>query len=190
MLFKRKKELSNFEKLKNFIHPKKGVIRAYKYLLKRLFRLKGNIHSVALGAAFGLAIAITPLFGLQLILTVVFDFIFKANLTASMLFTIIGNPLTFPFIWFADYKLGNLLLAKETIDSSSFSKTMVDLKNAFKNSNWEVIGDHITSILYPMLLGGIIIAIICGIVTYKFVFKSLTEYKELKLKKLKGKVVR
>ena len=75
MLFKRKKELTKLEKLKNFIHPKKGLIRAYKYLLKRLFRLKGDIHSIALGAAFGLSIAITPLFGLQLILTVVFDLV-------------------------------------------------------------------------------------------------------------------
>lgn len=188
MLFKRKKELTKLEKLKNFIHPKKGLIRAYKYLLKRLFRLKGDIHSVALGAAFGLSIAITPLFGLQLILTVVFDFIFQANLTASMLFTIVGNPLTFPFIWFADYKLGNIFLSNDTIDSASFSNIIIEIKNAFSNSNWEVMGNYITSILYPMLLGGIIIAILSGIITYKFVFKSLTEYKEMKLKKIKKRM--
>ncbi len=183
MLFKRKKKLSTFEKIRNFLFPKKGIVRSYKYLLKRLFRLKGNIHSISLGAAFGLSIAITPLFGLQLILTIILDIIFKANLTASMIFTIIGNPLTFPFIWFIDYKLGNFLLKNDTIDSSSFSNTMIEIKEAFYQSNWEIITSYITSILYPMLLGGIIIAIIAGIITYKFVFKSLTEYKEIKLRK-------
>ena len=183
MLFKRKKKLTTFEKIKNFLFPKKGLIRAYKYLLKRLFRLKGNIHSIALGAAFGLSIAITPLFGLQLVLTIVLDIIFKANITASMLFTIIGNPITFPFIWFADYKLGNLLLTNNTMDSSSFSKAIIEIKKAFEQSNWEVITSYITSILYPMILGGIIIAIIAGIITYSFVFKSLIEYKEMKQRK-------
>ena len=183
MLFKRKKKLNTFEKIKNFIFPKKGLLRAYKYLLKRLFRLKDNIHSISLGAAFGVAIAITPLFGLQLVLTVILDILFKANFTASMLFTIIGNPLTFPFIWFLDYKLGNLLLAKDTIDSSSFSNTMLEIKTAFENSNWDIIINHISSILYPMLLGGSIIAVISGIITYKFVYKSLVAYKESKEKK-------
>ncbi len=181
MLFKRKKKLTLFEKIKYFLFPKKGLLRAYKYLLKRLFRLKDNIHSISLGAAFGVAIAITPLFGLQLVLTVILDIIFRANFTASMLFTIIGNPLTFPFIWFLDYKLGNLILSKkEIIDSSSFSNTMLEIKTAFENSNWEVVMNHISSILYPMVVGGLIIAIISGVLTYEFVFKSLTKYKESK----------
>ncbi|MCR5506659.1 MAG: DUF2062 domain-containing protein [bacterium] len=184
MLFKRKKKLTFIQKIRNFLFPKKGLIRAYKYLLKRLFRLKGNIHSVSLGAAFGVSIAITPLFGLQLILTIIFDIIFKANITASMLFTVIGNPLTFPFIWFADYKLGNLILSNETMDSSSFSKIIDEIIIAFKASNWEVIGSYVASILYPMFVGGIIIAIIIGIITYKFVFKSLVEYKEIKSRKI------
>ncbi len=187
MLFKRKKELTLFEKIKNFLFPKKGIVRAYKYLLKRLFRLKGNIHSLSLGAAFGTSIAITPLFGLQLILTLIFDIIFKANIPASMLFTVIGNPLTFPFIWFIDYKMGNIILKNNTIDNSAFSDTITKIKTAFENSDWTTISNYITSILYPMLLGGIIIAVIVGIITYKFVFKSLTEYKKMQSKKILGK---
>ncbi|MBR1545007.1 MAG: DUF2062 domain-containing protein [Alphaproteobacteria bacterium] len=155
--------------------------------MRRLFRLKGNIHSISLGAAFGISIAITPLFGLQLILTLIFDIIFKANITASMLFTVIGNPLTFPFIWFADYKLGNMVLSNETVDSSSFSKIINEIVDAFEKSDWEVIGNYVTSILYPMFVGGIIISVIVGILTYKFVFKSLTEYKEMKSKKVEVK---
>ncbi len=183
MLFKRKRKLTRFERIKNFLFPKKGLIRAYKYLLKRLFRLKDNIHSVSLGAAFGTSIAITPLFGLQLILTIVFDIIFRANITASMLFTIIGNPLTFPFIWFIDYKLGTFILKNETIDNSAFSEIIDKIKIAFENSDWTTISNYIASILYPMLLGGIIIAITVGILTYKFIYKSLIEYKEIKSKK-------
>ena len=127
MLFKRKKKLTKFQELQNFLFPKKGLLRAYKYLLKRLFRLKGNFRSIALGASLGVSIAVTPLFGLQLILTIVLDVLFKANITASMLFTVIGNPLTFPFIWFADYKLGSIFFKNNAIDSSSFSKILSEI---------------------------------------------------------------
>ena len=101
-----------------------------------------------------------------------------------MLFTVIGNPLTFPFIWFIDYKLGNLILKNNTIDNSAFSDTITEIKTAFENSDWTTISNYITSILYPMLLGGIIIAVTVGVLTYKFVFKSLMEYKEMKSKKI------
>ena len=179
MLFKRKKKLTFWKKIKNFFFPRKGILRAYKYIFKRLFRIKDNIRSISLGAAFGASIAITPLFGLQLILTFVLDIIFKANITASMLFTVIGNPLTFPFIWFTDYKLGTFLISKETIDPSKFSNTISEIKIAFKESNWHLISQYITSILYPMLIGGIIIATIVGIIIYKFTFSTLTNQKEM-----------
>ena len=70
------------------------------------------------------------------------------------------------------------------MDSSSFSKIIDEIIIAFKASNWEVIGSYVASILYPMFVGGIIIAIIIGIITYKFVFKSLVEYKEIKSRKI------
>ena len=178
MLFKRKKKLTICEKIKNFIFPKKGIFRAYKYLIKRLFRLKGNTHSIALGAALGASIAITPLFGLQLILTFILDILLKANIAASMLFTMIGNPLTFPFIWFVDYKLGSIILSNTTINSSAFSNSISTIKTAFKNSDWSTISEYIISILYPMLIGGTIIAIITGIIIYKITFNSLIKYKQ------------
>lgn len=190
MLFKRKKKLSQFEKLKNFLFPPKGIIRGYKYILKRLFRLNGSPHSIALGAAFGIAIAMTPFFGLQLILTFIFDFIFKANITASLISSIIGNPLTFPFIWISGYKLGNFILSNENIDNTSFLTSIEQIKEAFQTSNWNLIENSALAILTPMTIGGLLLGFIFGIITYIFTIKAIKKYKLQKQEKLKVKVIK
>lgn len=184
MLFKREKKLSTSKKIKNFLFPPKGIIRGYKYIFKRLFRLNDSTHSIALGSAFGIGIAMTPFFGLQLILTFILDFIFKANITASLISSIIGNPLTFPFIWITGYKLGNLILAHENIDNASFLTSLEQIKIAFETSNWNLIENSALAILTPMIIGGLILGFTFGIITYILTSKAITKHKFEKQKRL------
>ena len=183
MLLGRKKKLSLKEKISNFLFPKKGYLRAYKYHFQRLLHLKGSKNSIARGAVVGVTIAVTPFFGLQLILTFLLDFILKANITASLITTCIGNVATFPFIWFLDYKIGNLILKENNIDNASFMVAIENIKNAFTNHNWKVIEENAISILLPMTIGSFILAFILGIITYFTVIRFLTIHQNKGIKK-------
>jgi uncharacterized protein (DUF2062 family) len=55
-------------------------------------------------------------------------FLLRANVVASAIGTLIGNPLTFPFIWLSSYKLGTALLndgSASVIHANSLDYEMV-----------------------------------------------------------------
>ena len=62
-------------RIKNFFWPKKGFIRAWKYLAIRLSRLKNSPHAVAAGFASGAAASFTPLLGLHFVLACAIAFV-------------------------------------------------------------------------------------------------------------------
>ena len=63
-------------------------------------------NAIALGFACGSMVSFTPLLGLHFILAIVFAYLIRGNLIAALLGTIVGNPITFPFIWGMIYKVG------------------------------------------------------------------------------------
>ncbi|HRD78670.1 MAG TPA: DUF2062 domain-containing protein [Hyphomicrobiaceae bacterium] len=79
----------------------------------RIRGIEANPHSVALGLAIGVFAAFVPLFGLQLGLAATGAWFLGANVVAALIGTFIGNPLTWPLMWVASYKVGTVLLGRE-----------------------------------------------------------------------------
>jgi len=94
------------KRIKDFIWPKKGFIRAWKYVGVRLLRLNTSPHAIAAGFASGAAISFTPLLGLHIILAFVLSFITRGSMIAALLGTVVGNPVTFPLFFSATYWVG------------------------------------------------------------------------------------
>ena len=94
------------KRIKAFIWPKKGFIRAWKYLAIRLSRLKTSRHAIAAGFASGVAVSFTPLLGLHIIFACALAFITRGSMIAAALGTLVGNPLTFPIFFGATYWVG------------------------------------------------------------------------------------
>ena len=67
MLFKQRKKIDFISKVLNYFWPKNGWGRLFKYTTLRIKRLPGSPHSIALGFTFGVASAMTPLFGLHFV---------------------------------------------------------------------------------------------------------------------------
>ncbi len=97
------------------IWPSMGWRRLGRYLLHRLTRIKATPHAIALGVAFGVFSSFTPFMGFHIALAAVFTYLFGGNLIAAGFGTLIGNPLTFPFIWLTTYKVGGWLLGAPVI---------------------------------------------------------------------------
>ena len=82
---------------------------------------------------------------------------------AAALGTWVGNPLTFPFIWFYTYKLGNLVLHGHHGELSMRQVSGQLLHVSFGN---------IVEILKPMTIGGVLLGVPVAIIFY-FVIKRL-----------------
>ena len=51
-------------------------------------------------------VSFTPLLGLHFLLAIIFAYMIRGNFIAALIGTVVGNPITFPFIWGLIYKVG------------------------------------------------------------------------------------
>tara|TARA_B100000989_G_scaffold256671_1_gene205955 strand:+ start:125 stop:613 length:489 start_codon:yes stop_codon:yes gene_type:complete len=141
----------------------------YYYKLK-LARLPASPHAVASGFACGSMVSFTPLLGLHFILAIVFAYLMRGNIVAALLGTIVGNPVTFPFIWGLIYKVGTFVISTKHVE--------------FNNEiNFNMIITQTYEFFLPMLLGGAILAIPVWLITYTLTHSFISSYKKSKIKK-------
>lgn len=173
MLFKRRKPLTWLETFRVSVWPRRSWGRSWAYVSKRTLRLSATPHAIAAGVAAGAAISFTPLVGLHFVLSFIVCWFIRGNLIAGALGTFIGNPVTFPFIWLATYNLGMFMLGQEPAlgtDIGIVAKDMGDIIRAllaFEGARAASSFAHIwPTLLYPMMIGGVILAPFIALVFY------------------------
>ena len=129
----------------------KKFLRFIKLQKYKITKIKDFPESVAIGIAWGVAVSFTPLLGFHLIICYLGTWLMKGNLIAATVGTIIGNPWTFPFIFYLDYKVGTTIFL-ERIDFYEF-------KISF-------FVEHFEDLFYPTLLGSFPIAVTLWFVTF------------------------
>ena len=122
MLFNSRRVPGLAERLRLALWPKRSWSRSIRYILLRLKRLPSSPHRIALGCAAGVFAVFTPFLGVQLILAGMLALVLRGSVFASFLASFVGNPLTYPVIWFATFNLGNVLLG------GTASARLVDLR--------------------------------------------------------------
>lgn len=111
-MFKRREKRTTAEKLREWILPVSGWRRVFIYHWRRLQRLNASPHSVALGFAIGVYVSFSPFVGFHLALSGLFAWLFRCNILASMAGNFLGNPITYPLMWAADFAMGDYLLGR------------------------------------------------------------------------------
>ncbi len=149
------------------------VTRFISYYKLKLARLPASPHAIASGFACGSMVSFTPLLGLHFLLAIVFAYIIRGNYVAALLGTIVGNPITFPFIWGLIYKVGTFVTSNEQ-------------KELNHEINIDMIITQTYEIFLPMLLGGAILALPVWLLTYLLTHSFVSSYKKSKLKKNKN----
>lgn len=123
-------------------------------ILVRMRQLEGDPRYIAMGLAVGIFVSITPIIPLQTLVAVALAYVLRGSKSAAALGTWLSNPLTIPLVYYANYKLGCLLLGCQTtldrISFDSFSQLM-DL------------GIEVT---WAMIVGGVVIGAVLGVATY------------------------
>lgn len=109
-MFKRRQMPGIASRVREFVWPRMGFARLWRYLLHRLGRMPGTPYSIAAGFACGAAASFTPLIGFHFLLAGLLAWAIRANILASAIGTVIGNPWTFPFIWLWIFKVGGWIM--------------------------------------------------------------------------------
>lgn len=141
--------------------------RALRYQWLRLLRLKGDPLTIARGIAVGTFIGVTPTIPFHTSLTILFCWIFRANLIAALILNwLVSNPLTIPIEYYLSWKIGSMLVGS-TIGSW---KEVQDLLALLRHSSFVeavgIVGEKGLGFFGSMTLGGVILGIPLAIASY------------------------
>jgi|EndMetStandDraft_8_1072994.scaffolds.fasta_scaffold239079_2 uncharacterized protein len=177
MLFKRRNPAHLVERLRVGLWPRRSFSRSARYVILRLKRLKSSPHRIAVGAAAGVFAVFTPFLGLQLILAGIVSTVLRGSIVASLLASFVGNPITYPLIWFATFNIGNALIGEET------SLRIVDLQsrasllwNGLGHLSPERVGialEGLWPLFKPMVIGSLPLGGFAALATYMAVKKMI-----------------
>ena len=176
----RRKSPGFWLRVRNLIWPKMGLSRAWRYVVHRMARLKASPHAIALGFAAGAFASFTPFVGLHFILAGLIAFALRSSILASAIGTVVGNPLTFPFIWLSTYNVGAALLGREAkgevvLDLPGVTESAA---NAGMMEFAEKIIQRIEPVFLPMLIGGTLLGLACAAACYFIVRLSVERFKQ------------
>jgi uncharacterized protein (DUF2062 family) len=174
MLFRRREAPRAFDAVRRWVWPRKSWRRTVLYYVKRILRLSGSPHAIALGAAVGVATSFTPLIGFHLILTFVVAWLLRANMIAGAIGTVVGNPLTFPFIWASTYELGSRILDGVGRETSLRLADELTTKSFLQ----------IMPLIVPMAVGSLVLGLATGVLTYGVLYKAVSAYQEARRQRL------
>jgi len=171
MIFKRRDKPPFRDRLREFVYPRKGMWRGLDYIRKRLHRLPDSPHRIALGFACGAFASFTPFFGFHIILAAGLGWLARGNVLAAVFGTIVGNPISFPFIAAASLETGWWILG--TSGGSTGSDFSV---------GWLL--DNIEQIFLPYLVGGVLPGLLAGVISYWTIGPIVAAYQKRRRRRL------
>ena len=153
-MFQRREKRSRRQQALDLIWPHIGWKRAFAYSKHRLARLPGTPYTIAAGFAIGAAVSFTPFVGLHFVVSAAIAFIMRANILASAIGTAVGNPWTFPFIWWLIYNTGMWMLGID--EGIVLPETLT----------FDFVFEHFLDVFLPMLLASVPIGVIVWMIFY------------------------
>ncbi|MEJ2470140.1 MAG: DUF2062 domain-containing protein [Desulfuromonadales bacterium] len=130
-----------------------GFIRQIKLNLVRFVRLRGLPEEIAKGVALGIFIGMTPTFGFQMVIALVFAYLLRENRLAAVLGVWVTNPVTAPVIYAIEYEIGRILLS---LPRASLPSELT--WGAYAHLGWDI--------LYPLWVGGLLAGVLLGALSY------------------------
>lgn len=172
MVFKRAKARSTLSSIREAFWPSTGWARAYRYMGHRLMRINASSHAIAAGFAAGVAISFTPFLGTHFIGAALISLATRGHVIASAVGTFIGNPWTFPLIFWFTGSLGSLVIGEEvTAGVPPWSW------DALFKAPLTYLGE-LVPLLYPYIVGGIPAAIAAWCISYFAIRNSIDGYRK------------
>ena len=162
--------------------PSLIVEKSSASIWQRLLQLHGSAHSIALGTAIGLFVALTPTVGLQMIIILLISLVIPANRLAGFIMVYISNPLTMIPIYWVDYWVGLKCLAREGMSRADFEQRWIDAQALASEAGWyqgglELLRSIGDDVLGPMFVGGAVVGLIFALPAYPVTLHFVQQYR-------------
>ena len=159
-----------------------NIISLWREKIVPLLKAKDSPERLALGAAIGVFVGLTPTVGVQMAMVILIAAIpkLKFNVPLACAMVWISNPFTMIPLYYGMYWLGVLLMSRREMHFDQFQTTVQALIDSIKNgtslldSAWQgltgmfSIGLHIA---VPMWIGGTVLGIVSAVPAYFIVLR-------------------
>ncbi len=183
-MFKRRAPLTFLQQIRELLWPSMGWIRAFHYAKHRVLRLSDTSKSIAAGLAIGMAVSFTPIVGTHFVQAGMIAYFARVNILSALIGTFVGNPWTFPFMWWAAISFGSYLFGIIGLPASTALPDEVTL-----SVMWDIATSDPLRIFLPWLLGGYLMALLmwpfCYLIFYRLVSAAKAAKVRAKARKLK-----
>jgi len=169
--------------------------------LRKILRIHGSPHAIAVGTSIGVFVSMLPLYGFQMIIGLSLATVARVNKLAAVLPAWITNPLTIPPILYGQYHLGRLFVGElnpdgpgvwdgiKKLGDAAGRVSFFNLKETLKNL-MDVATDLGWPVLWPTLVGGIITGVVFGLATYPLALRGVLWYRRRKHQKRRARTER
>lgn len=156
--------------------------------LRSILIINDTPHRVAFGIAIGTFVAYQPIVGVQMILGVFLALAFRANVTATLPPAWITNPLTIVPIYMGLHWLGNLFVGGPGLRWSQLREALQQINTVRSEQGlWSSLvfgfNEFMTTIIYPMAIGGAIVGVLNALLFYYLTYKAISAYQHRKMLK-------
>ena len=182
-MFKRRDPRSTVQKARQIVWPSMGWRRMIVYLKNRVLRLSDTPRNIALGLAIGAGVSFSPVMFTHFIQGGIIALIMRANIPAALIGTAIGNPWTFPIIWWLSITLGAGLFRAFGLPAEANIPKDVDLQML-----WEMLLHEPMRLFMPWMLGGYILCVIAIVTTYPLYLSLIKAAQAARQKVLQHKI--
>jgi len=149
------------------ITEKAGPKSRWRQAYDRFLRIRGNPHEIALGLAVGVIVGFTPFMGFHMALAVFFAMLLKCNKIAAASVVWFSNPMTAPVVYGFTYWVGNLCMG-----GYAYASVVEKLKNGGPTEWIHAVPD----ILWPLIIGGLVVSIPVAVIGYIVTLRSVTRF--------------
>ncbi len=135
-------------------------------LIRSVLQLDDSAHAIALGAAIGIFVGLTPTVGVQMVIVLVLSAIcgrfLNFNKLAAVMAVYVTNPLTLAPIYYFEYTLGTRFV-DGGVTRDQFAEM---LKYEGWDGWWITVCALLVEVGVPLLIGSVIVATLGGLATY------------------------
>ncbi|MFH0910510.1 MAG: DUF2062 domain-containing protein [Planctomycetota bacterium] len=147
---------------------------------RRVARSRATPHAIALGAALGVFVAMTPTIGLQMLIAAILATLLGGNRLAAILPVWITNPFTIVPVFTFNYWIGRLLVDGPTLHE--FNLEIQHLRDLLLSGGFgKATGATFAlgmDLLIPLWLGSVLVGLACALPAYSLVKRAVGTFRD------------